>query len=75
MTEQEFGEQVVMELKRCSMMTYTLTRKNHRKFKRFFLKKAKRNLDWNNLKRRREFDRLYQAFNVTIGNGTEQKER
>jgi len=75
MTEAEFAEDVVMELKRCSLMTYVLTKKNYRKLKRYFLKKAKKHLDWDKWQRRNEFDRFCRAFNVKISNGTKPKER
>lgn len=66
MTEAEFAEMVVMELKERSMMSYTLSKKKYQKFKHFFLRKAKKHTTWNKWQRRNEFDRFCQAFNVKI---------
>jgi len=68
MTEKEskFAEMVVMELKTRSMMTYTLSQKQYRKFKHFFLKKAKKHTQWDKWQRRSEFDRMCRAFKVKI---------
>lgn len=66
MTEQEFAQDVLIELKTMSFMTYTLSQKEYRKFKRYFLKKAKKNLSWDSWQRRNEFDRFCRAFKVKL---------
>ena len=70
MTEEEFAEEVVMEVRLRSMMTYVLSKKQHRKFKIFFMKKAKKNLEWDERQRRNEFDRFCKSFNVKINKQT-----
>lgn len=66
MTEKQFAEEVVMEVRLRSMMTYVLTKKQHRKFKIFFTKLAEKNLEWDKIKCRKEFDRFCKSFNVKI---------
>ena len=66
MTEQEFAEIVVMELRESSMMTYSLSKKKYKKFQKFFLRRAKNNLNWDKWQRRNEFDRFCQAFKVKV---------
>ena len=66
MTEQEFAEEVVMEIRIRSMMTYVLSKKGYRKFKLSFMKKANKHLDWDEDKSRKEFDRFCISFNVKL---------
>ena len=66
MTEQEFANIVIMEVRLRSMMTYVLTKRQHRRFKRFFLRKAKRHLNWGPKLSAYEFERFSKAFNVKI---------
>lgn len=69
LTEAEFAEVVIMKLREDSMMTYTLRKKEYRNLKRFFLRKAKKHLNWDKTHRRYEFDRFCTAFNIKITNG------
>lgn len=66
MTEQEFAEMVVVELKERSAMTFCLSQRKYKKFKSFFLKKAKKHTQWDKWQRRSEFDRFCRAFKVKI---------
>jgi len=66
MNVDEFAEDVVRELKERSCMTYSLSKKQYRLFKRSFLKKAKKVDELDKWQRRNEFDRFCRAFNVTI---------
>ena len=65
MTEDKFAENVIRELKKRSLMTYNLNKKKHRKFKKYFFRKAEK-INWNKNKCELEFNKFSKAFNIKI---------
>lgn len=66
MTVDKFAEIVIIELKKYSLMTYTLSKKDHKKLRKLFMKVSKKHLNWSVEKRQYEFDRFSKAFDIKI---------
>ena len=47
-------------------MTYTLSKKDHKKLRKLFMKVSKKHLNWSVEKRQYEFDRFSKAFDIKI---------
>ena len=66
MKESKFSVIVVREFRRLSYMSNTLSNRRFKIFRRFFMKRSKKKLDWTEAKREAEFVRFCESFNIIL---------
>jgi hypothetical protein len=64
MNHEGFMKEVIRELQTRSLMTYQLSKTQHKDFRKWFFRKARKHFKWNRWKCQKEWNQFCDAFNI-----------